>query len=97
MLEQRDVLRISESWVIYHFSVLSCLSSKPGLGKEMHTPAQITIYQAAFYVRRRIWQGGTFALVCNATSLELSLLSIYTLFTQPFHQGEEKHAMRDSL
>lgn len=42
VLEQIDVLGISESWVIYHSSVLSCLSSKLGLWREMHKPAQIT-------------------------------------------------------
>lgn len=45
----------------------------------------------------RIWQGCTFALMYNAMSLESSLVSTYTLFTQPFEQGEEKHAMCDSL
>lgn len=45
----------------------------------------------------RTRQGGTFALMSKAMSFELSLVPICTFFTQPFEQGEMKHAMYDSL
>lgn len=45
----------------------------------------------------RTWQGGIFALMSIAMNLELSLVPTYTFFTQPFEQGETKHATCDGL